>query len=370
MKRVIPFFEYPQLFKNNKEELISIFSDVSSRGAYILQNDLKNFENNLSDYSNSKFAIGVGNATDAMQIGLKLGGIRQGDEVIISAHTMIATAGAIVQAGAKPIPVDIGDDHLIDTNLIEEKITSKTRAIMPTHLNGRTCEMDSILEICKNYNLLLFEDAAQALGSKFKNRNAGTFGISSAISFYPAKSLGCLGDGGAILTNSEEIYTQSLAYRDHGRDPISGEVINWGVNSRLDNIQARILDYFLLDFEKVINRRRQIAEIYQKNLESITSLHLPPSPCNSSDHFDTFQNYEIRAKKRDELKNYLALEGVGTLIQWSGKAINHHKHLGMFSRLSKTDKFFNEILSLPINMFINDDDVFYIIDLIKNFYKN
>ncbi len=369
MTKKIPFFDYPKLFLNNKEHLVNIFENVGSKGAFILQNELLEFERNLAKFSGSKFAVGVGNASDALQIGLKLGGIKEGDEIIISTHTMIATAGSIIQVGGIPIPVDIGDDHLINYDLIENHITSKTKAIMPTQLNGRTCNMDKIEKICKKYNLMIFEDAAQGLGSKFKGKGAGTFGVASAISFYPAKNLGCLGDGGAILLNDEELYREVVAYRDHGRHSKTGEVISWGINSRLDNLQAAFLSFFLDHYENVIGRRRYIAQLYNELLKDNDQIELPPAPNNNSDHFDVYQNYEIRANNRDELVKFLYDRGVGTLLQWSGKAIHHHKNLGFSSNLDIADKYFKKILMIPMNMFISDNDVYYIAEEINNFYR-
>ena len=208
-----------------------------------MQQDLEEFENNLVNYTGSKYAVGVANATDGLQIGLMAGGLKEGGEVIISSHTMIATASAIHFAGGVPVPVDCGKDLMIDLTSAAKEINDKTVAIMPTQLNGRTCNMDEIKEFANKYNLAIYEDA-QALGSKFKNKQAGTFGISSAISLYPAKILGCLGDGGAILTDDKDVYEKIMLLRDHRRDPDTGEVVSWGFNSRLDNLQAAFLNYF------------------------------------------------------------------------------------------------------------------------------
>lgn len=370
MSKNIPFFDYSRLFLDNQSKLTEIFKETASKGLFILQDDLKKFELNLAKFCDADFAVGVGNATDALKIGLKLGGVQPGDEVLISTHTMIATAGAIVEIGAVPVPVDIGKDHLMNYDLLEKNITTKTKAIMPTQLNGRTCNMDKIYNIAKKFDLMIFEDAAQGLGSKFKGKNAGTFGIASAVSFYPAKNLGCLGDGGAILLNDENLYNKIIAYRDHGRDPNTGTVISWGVNSRLDNLQASFLNYFLNNYSNVIERRRFIADSYCQLLGNVDEIDLPPAPNESADHFDVFQNFEIRAYKRDQLRQYLIEKGIGTLIQWSGKAIHHHKNLGFNSSLSVADEYFNKILMIPMNMFISDSDVERIAEEIKNFYSN
>ena len=262
----VPFFPYSDLYLEDKDAYQTIFNDVSTKGAFILQKELEDFEKILCDFTGSKYALGMGNATDALEIGLIAGGLKKGTEVIISSHTMIATASAIVVAGATPVPIDCGNDHMIDVTKIESAITERTSAIMPTQLNGRTCDMDEIMNFAIKNNLAIYEDAAQALGSKFKNKHAGTFGVASAISLYPAKILGCLGDGGAILTNDSDVYERIILLRDHGRDPNSGEVISWGFNSRLDNIQAAFLNYFFSKYDEVISKRRYFAQLYDLSL--------------------------------------------------------------------------------------------------------
>ena len=197
---------------------------------------------------------------------LAINWIKSGDEIIVSSHTMLATASSVIVAGGTPIPIDIGDDFMMDASLIENSITSRTVGIMPTQLNGRTCDMDSITSIVKKYNLHLVEDAAQALGSKFKDKFAGTFGKASAFSFYPAKVLGCLGDGGAVVTNDEELYDKIFQLHDHGRD-VHGEVKSWGRNSRLDNINAAILKYNLNLYKNTIKGEKwlQFIMIYYQS---------------------------------------------------------------------------------------------------------
>lgn len=169
MNRSIPFFDYPSIYSSHRENLIKVFDEISSKGAFILQDELKLFEERLASYVGSKYAIGVGNATDALELLLKAYGIEEGSEIIFSSHTMVATASAIKFSGAVPIPAESGFDHLIDVNKIEELITDKTVAIMPTQLNGRVADMDAIDALAKKYNLAIFEDSAQALGAKFRN---------------------------------------------------------------------------------------------------------------------------------------------------------------------------------------------------------
>jgi dTDP-4-amino-4,6-dideoxygalactose transaminase len=368
INRKVPFFDYPKLWTKDRNKLLKIIDDTASSGGFIMQKSLVEFEKNLLNFTNSKFSVGVGNATDAMEIFLDAIGLQDGDEIIISSHTMLATASAIKVAGGIPVPVDIGKDNLICPNSIEEAITPNTIGIMPTQLNGRVCDMDKINKIAIKHSLFIVEDAAQALGARFKGQHAGTFGLASCISFFPAKVLGCFGDAGAVLVNDKNLYHKIFQIHDHGRD-VDGEVKRWGRNSRLDNIQAAILSHKLKTYDKVIERRRNLAQIYQDLLKDLEEIQLPPPPNKNSDHFDVYQNYEITVDKRDELKNYLTEKNIGTLIQWGGKGIHHFKNLGFTQVLPNTDKFFKRCIMLPINLFISDDDVDYICKSIKEFYR-
>ena len=368
MTKKVPFFEYPRLWSDDRKIFLSIIDSVSSSGGFILQKAVSDFELELANYVGSNFSVGVGNATDAMEIFLEAIGLNKGDEIIISSHTMLATASAIKFSGGVPIPVDIGDDNLISSESIENAITSNTVGIMPTQLNGRVCDMDAIIKIAKKNDLFIVEDAAQALGARYKGQYAGTFGLAACISFFPAKVLGCFGDAGGVIVNDKNLYHKIFQLHDHGRD-IDGEVKRWGRNSRLDNLQAAILSHKLKTYDKVIDRRRKIAQMYQDQLKDLLELQLPPPPSNTSDHFDVYQNYEITADKRDDLKDYLSEKNIGTLIQWGGKGIHQFHQLGFAQKLPKTDKFFERCIMLPMNVFISNDDVDYICETIKSFYK-
>lgn len=365
----IPFFEYPRLFKDDREGILKVIEDVGNRGAYILQSDVIEFEERLSKYVGTRHAIGVANATDALEIGWTAIGLRPGDEVIISAHTMLATASAVVVAGGVPVPVDIGIDNLIDPKAIEAAITDKTVGISPTHLNGRTCAMDEITNIASKHKLAIVEDAAQGLGSKFDGKMAGSFGNVAAFSFYPAKILGSMGDGGAITTNDSSLFEKMYQLHDHGRST-RGEIESWGRNSRLDNLQAAILNFRFESYDKTVLRRREIAGLYHKHLSGIQSLLLPEPPSLVTKNFDTFQNYEIQANHREALIEHLDKNGVGTLIQWGGKGIHQWKHFGFKESLPKTDEFFSKCLMLPLNMFVSNSDIEYVCALIADFYDH
>jgi dTDP-4-amino-4,6-dideoxygalactose transaminase len=363
----VPFFNYPQVFLSDEKELTSIFSDVGRRGAFIQQKELEEFETRLAQYIGAKYVLGMANATDALHLAVRAAEIGPGDEVIFCSHTMVATAAAVYYAGATPVPVECGRDHLIDPNRIEESITRRTKAILPTQLNGRTADMDAIQAIANRHGLLVLEDSAQALGSKFEGRAAGTFGIAGCISFYPAKSLGCLGDGGCVVTNDNEMLRKLRLLRDHGRDE-TGEVQMWGLNSRLDNLQAAILNRKLDGYDKAITRRREIASIYQENLADVRHLLLPPQPELTSSHFDIFQNYEVEAERRDELQGHLKNCGVGTLVPWGGKAVHQFRQLGFTQHLPVTESVFQKVLMLPMNTSLSDEDVQYVCHCVRTFY--
>ena len=232
----IPFYRYNHLFNLYSKDLNKIIHRTASAGKFIMQTELSNFEKELSNFTNSKYCVGVSNATDGLQMLLMASGINKGDEILMSTHTMIATASAVHFTGAIPKLIGINDkDFLINISEIENKITKKTKGIIVSQLNGRVAQMSKIKKICKKFNLKLFEDSAQALGAKYKKTFAGNFGEGGVFSFYPAKILGCFGDGGAVITNKKKIYDKLKLLRDHGR--LNGYVKLWGFNARLDNIE-------------------------------------------------------------------------------------------------------------------------------------
>ncbi len=367
MKMKVPFFDYPQLYSLNKNKFIEIFDDVSSRGAFIMQNDLKEFENRIAKYCNVKYAIGVANATDALEISFKLLGLKKGDEVVFPSHTMLASPSSVIINSGVPVPCECNEEGLIDIESLRNSITKKTKFIMPVQLNGRTCKMDPILEIAKQYELKIVEDSAQGLGSRYKGKMAGTFGDAGVYSFYPAKILGTLGDGGMIITDNENFYHEALSFRDHGRKTNSEETI-WGRNSRLHNLHAAFLNFQFDYFEKTIEKRRKIAYTYKKWLSNIEEIKLPVY--DDDDHYDTYQNFEILCDSRDQLKKHLANKNIGTLIQWGGKAVHQFKNLG-FSKynLPNTDKYFERCLLIPMNVFLSDNQVEHVCKSIIEFYK-
>ena len=366
--RAIPFFNYKEAFAAREEEYVAIFRDVLRRGAFIQQRDLVEFEGRLAEYLGVKHAIGVGNATDGLVMAWRAAGLAPGDEVIFPSHTMVASPASVAHAGGVPVPVDCGRDHLIDPDAIEAAVTPRTRAIMPVQLNGRTGDMDRIQAVADRHGLFIIEDSAQALGSRFKSRFAGTFGRAGVFSFYPAKILGCFGDGGAVVTDDDAIAEHVLLLRDHGRNA-AGEVVRWGFNSRLDNLQAAILDLQFRDYAQIIEHRRSLARGYEERLGDLDRVQLPPAPDSDPDHFDVYQNYEIQADDRDRLREHLTANGVGTILQWGGKAVHQFRGLGLRAQLPNTDRLFQRCIMLPMNMTVSADDVDYISGCIRKFYE-
>jgi dTDP-4-amino-4,6-dideoxygalactose transaminase len=365
--RSIPFFNYKQAFASREHELVEIFRDIIRRGAFIQQRDLAEFERNLANYLGVKHVIGVGNATDGLIMAWRAVGLSPGDEVIFPSHTMAASPASVAHAGGIPVPVDCGRDHLIDPQAIEAAVTPRTRAIMPVQLNGRVADMDAIQPIADRHGLFVVEDSAQALGARFNGRFAGTFGRAGVFSFYPAKLLGCLGDGGAVVTDEDSVAERIRLLRDHGRNE-KGEVVMWGLNSRLDNLQAAVLDLQLRDYGDVIARRRALAARYQERLRQLPQLQLPPAPDSDPRRFDVFQNYEIQADDREGLRAHLTTQGIGTSLQWGGKAVHQFTELGFRISLPNTERLFRRCLMLPMNPMLSFDDVDYIADAIRSFY--
>lgn len=371
----ISYFRYNFLYNEFKSDVDNAIQTVLNKGAFIMQQELKDFEHAMENFTGAKHVIGVGNGTDSLILMMKACGIGRGDEVIMASHTFIATATAAGWLGAVPVLVDCGDDHLMDVSKVEAAITSKTKAIMPTQLNGRTCEMDKLQEIADKHGLIILEDAAQALGSKYLNRCAGTWGKAGSVSFYPTKILGGFGDGGIVLTDDDQLAYDIICMRNHGRDPETNQVCMWGITTRLDNLQAAVLLAKFKYYEKTMQRRREIGQRYCDQLSKIAEITLPPAP-NDKDtrHYDICQNFEIEAENRDALREYLKENGIGTIIQWGGRALHQITELKDSMRfdvnnLQRTELLFKRCFMLPLNTSVTNDEIDYICEKIEKFYK-
>lgn len=363
----VPFVNYPEHYRRMWDEVMDAISEALSKGDLLLRRQLKQFEEEIASFVGAKYAVGLNSGTDAMLLSLKAAGIGPGDEVITVAHTFVATIAVIVFCGAKPILVDVGEDMNMDVEQVERKISTKTKAVIPVHLNGRLCDMDKLARIASEHNLTVIEDAAQALGAAFNGKKAGSFGLTGCFSLYPAKVLGAAGDGGFLTTSAEEINDNVRLLRDHGQDRKTGEIFFYGFNSRLDNIQAAILDVKLKYLPKWIERRREIAKIYQEGLSGLSKVKLPPPPTRKGPYYDVYQNYVIRIKNRDELVRFLEQKGVETIVSWR---IPNHFHPALklnYFKLPMTEELSNEVVSLPMYPELTDDQAQYVIEVIHDF---
>jgi len=380
MKYQVPFVDMPNAYGNIKEELQAVFDDVLSRGDLIQRQDLEDFETSIARFIGANYAIGVGSGTDALDLALRAAKIGPGDEVITVSFTCVATLSTIIDRGATPVLIDVGDDFNMNPDLIWDAITPKTKAIIPVHLNGRCCDMDPIIDIAGRNNLIIIEDAAQAVGARYKGQGAGNFGLIGCYSTYPMKLLGCTGDGGFITTNDIDITTTIHELRDLGQCRSPESVTRIGVNSRLDNLQAALLNVKLKYLPGYINTRRALSLLYHEglyNLESRGVLRRPPMPdltfpdIHRPKYKDVFQNYVIRVETRDALVQYLSNKGIETLTSWYfSYPIHYHMALGLSHfKLPKTEQFAKECIALPVVPELEPKQILYVIETIKEFFK-
>lgn len=359
--------DFKKEYKFLEKEINKAVSDVFKNGWYILGKQTTDFEEKFAEYIGSKYCVGVANGLEALQISLMSFGIGKGDEVITVSNTAVATVLAISNTGATPVFVDVDDSYLMDVKKIEEKITTRTKAIIPVHLFGQMVDMDLLKGIADKHNLKIIEDACQAHGAMQNGKKAGSRGDIGCFSFYPTKNLGAYGDGGAIITNSKELYEKCKMLRNYGQKN-RYEHVELGLNSRLDEVQAAILNVKLSNLDKFINKRNQIAKLYINNLKKITQIKLPITKNNNVHSFHLFV---IQAEKRDSLADFLKKNEVLTLIHYP-IPVHQQKCYPEFNKLklTRTEFFSKNILSLPIHPFMENEDVNKVSDIIKDFYKN
>lgn len=363
----VPFVGYKIQYQNLKTEIDNTMQNVLARGDLIMRADNDEFEKRLAEFVSTKYAIGLNSGTDALFFSLLALGIKKGDEVITVSHTFIASIAVIVQVGATPVLIEVGEDFEMDVSKIEAAITEKTKAIIPVHYNGRMADMDKIMEIAKKHNLYVIEDAAQGLGSSINGKKAGSIGNTGCFSFYPAKVLGCFGDGGGLTTNDEKIIEKIKFLRDHGQKTKT-ELVCFGWNSRLDNLQAAVLNVKMNYLPKWLKRRREIAKIYSERLAGIKQIRTPFG-FESENRYDVFQNYVLRAERRNELYEFLKEQGVETLIK---DPVSNHLQPGLgilHLNLPFTDQLAKEVISLPMYPELTNEQLEYVIKCVKDFYK-
>lgn len=374
MSYKVKFVEPGKLYRMIKDELDAVYFEVMSKGDLIDRGQLRQFEKNLAAFVGTKYAVGLNSGYDALHMSLRAAGIGPGHEVIVPAHTFLATCSAVVNVGAKPVLVDVGKDFNIDCDRIEEVITPRTRGIIPVHLSGYLADMVHVMEIARKYDLVVIEDACQSLGASMAAENsgavvtkkAGSWGLTGCWSFYPFKILGGYGDGGAMTTNDPDVALFATRMRYNGEDRDTGEYHGHGFTCLLDNMQAAFLDVKLRYLPKWIVRRQQIAQRYKQALSDIPGLVLPHYNDPRRDH--VYQNYTVRSKQGDEFSNYLKKNGVEVLTQWR-KPYYRHEALKLEDRkFPETEAISREVCSLPMNVEIDDEQVEYVINVVRSFY--
>jgi len=337
-----------------------------TKGDLIDRGQLKSFERNLAAFVGAKYAVGLNSGYDALHLSLRAAGIGAGDEVIVPAHTFVASASAIVNVGAKPVLVDVGRDFNIGCDKIDAAITPRTRGIMPVHLNGYMADMVRVMEIAARHRLVVVEDACQSLGSSMQGKKAGSWGLTGCWSFYPFKILGGYGDGGAITTNDPEVALFATRMRYNGEDRQTGEYHGHGFTCLLDNLQAAFLDVKLRHLPDWIVRRKEIAAQYRAGLSDLPDLLLPHYDDPRRDH--VYQNYVVRAQQGNDFSEYLKANGVEVLTQFR-KPYYRHEALKLEDRgFPETEALSREVCSLPMNVEITDQEVDYVIAAVRRFY--
>jgi dTDP-4-amino-4,6-dideoxygalactose transaminase len=362
----VPFIDPKEHYRRIKPEIDFAITDTLSKGDLVLRQQLRDFEQHLADFVGVKYAVGVNSCYHALHFSLLAAGVGPGDEVITVGHTFVATVSAIVHTGAKPVLVDVREDYNLAPDKFESAVTPRTKAVIPVHLNGRVCEMDRIAAIADKRGIAIIEDAAQALGATFKGKRAGSFGLSGCFSFYPFKSLGGLGDGGAVTTNDPKVARFATLVRFNGEDRQTGEFHHHGYTALLDNVQAAVLDVKLRYLPKWIEHRRETARLYTKGLEGVESLRLPNFL--GDEYFDTYQNYVIRTEERNALRQYLKDQGVETLVHWP-KPMWEHKDLALENPgLLETESICKEVISLPMSAETTPEHVEITVGCIRDFF--
>lgn len=366
----ISVFNPQREFQEIKEEVNRAISNVFRSGLFILGEELNLFEREFATFCQAKHAVGVASGTDALHLALWAANIGPGDEVITVAHTFIANALAISFVGAKPVFVDIDPaTYNIDPQKIEEKITKKTKAILPIHLYGNPADLASIMKIAKKHNLLVIEDACQTHGSQYQGKRIGSIGDLTCFSFYPTKNLGAYGDGGAVTTKENNLAKRLRLLRNYGSTEKYHHLIK-GTNSRLDEMQAAILRVKLHYLNEWNRRRRENAAYYVKLFKNLEGIVLPKE---TTDGYHVYHQYVIRVKNRDRLQEYLGSQGIISLIHYP---IPIHlqpayRELGYkIGDLPNTETVAREVLSIPMFPLLEKSEMEYVVSCIKDFLKN
>jgi dTDP-4-amino-4,6-dideoxygalactose transaminase len=363
----IPYVNLPAQADEQMPELAAIFERVVRRGSFVGAGaEIERLEGRLAEYCGTREAVALNSGTDALFLALKAAGVGPGDEVITPPNSFVASTAVIVHLGARPVFVDVLPDQNIDPAAIERAVTSRTRAIMPVHLTGRVCRMDQILEIADRHGLLVIEDAAQSIGSMFQGRKSGSFGHFGCFSAHPLKNLNAMGDAGFVTTDDSAAAARMRRLRTHGMADRE-TVEEWGFVSRMDVLQAAILDYRLDKLPDVIAKRRENAALYQRLIKH-EKVFVPP--CRQ-DEFNTFHTFVIQVERRDNLQRHLRALGIKTAIHYpvpihlqpAAAVLGYRK--GDFPAAERQAE---RILTLPVNQYMSAEDVEAVAGEVLAFY--
>lgn len=360
----VDFARFDYMHNELKDEIKNAIERVVDSNWFIDGKELSNFEDNFAKYCGTKYCVGCGNGLDGLTLALRAMGVKKDDEVIIPSHTFIATALAVSNIGAKPVFVEVKeDDYTINPEKIEEKITNKTKVIIAVHLYGQCADMDEINKIAKKYNLYVLEDAAQAHGALYKGRKAGSLGDAAEFSFYPGKNLGAMGDAGCVVTNNDEIANKVKMLRNYGSIKKYCHEEK-GVNSRLDEIQAAVLNVKLNSLDKWNEFRRNVADKYISGI--INQKIKLPKVSEYNEH--VWHLFVVEVDDREKFMNYLKENNISSLIHYptaisKQKAYSEYDNLDLPIALEKA----NKVVSLPMYYGLTDDEINYVIEVINNY---
>ena len=363
----VPFVNLNLQYNSIKKEIDTAISTVIKESSFIGGKHVDEFEKNFADLYGVKHCISLANGTDSLYVSMKMLGIGVGDEVITTAYSWISSSETISQTGARPVFVDIDEYFTMDSSKLEEKITLKTKAIIPVHIHGQMCDMEKVMKIASKYNIPVIEDCAQSHFSEFKGKRAGVIGKVGCFSFYPGKNLGAYGDAGCLITNDDNFALKCKMFARHGALKKHQHEME-GINSRLDGMQAAILNVKLPHILNWTNCRIKNAKLYDSLLINIPQIEIPKVRDNVK---HSYHLYVIKTDKRDELANFLKQNGINTAIHYpiALHNMNAYKYLN-YTRSNFPNASFNEnkILSLPMFPELSKKQIIYISDLIKIFF--
>lgn len=367
----VPFIDLPLQYRQLKHELDPAISRVCENSSFILSSEVLEFEQNFADFLGIKYCVGVASGTDALILACRALGIAPGDEIIMPGHTFVATAIAAIASGAKVVLVDIEpESYLINIGEIEAKITPRTKAICPVHLYGQACDMDRIMRLAKSYSLNVIEDAAQAHGACWKGQAVGTFGDLGCFSFYPGKNLGAFGDAGAVTTNSAELANKLRRLRNYGSE-IRYQYAESGTNSRLDGIQASVLNVKLNYLEEWNAKRQAAANLYRDNLASHSHIKLPQQCRANNEH--VYHLFVVQVPERDFVAQKLADKGIQTGIHYPNPFYLQEGYASVgYAKgdLPNTERISKQIISLPMFPEISVEQIEYVCHNLTEIIEN